>query len=254
MNTSVQLIGILNVTPDSFSDGGLFMAPLVALAQAKKLFEDGAAIVDVGAEATNPKAGILAIDEEWQRLEPILSVLLPKYPGKISIDTRHPEIVEKAAQISPTFIVNDVTTFINPLMIAVTAKHGLRAIASHLPIEANGDIQRAHKDFYLTDIDQVKDELLGQKNKMIAGGILAERIILDPGIGFGKTPELNWQLLGIAKLLSKETILVGHSRKRFLGEDRFEIEQNLTAAHIAIESGAKHLRVHDPETYKSLIK
>jgi dihydropteroate synthase len=249
---SALLIGILNITPDSFSDGGEFVEPAVALARAEALFANGASIIDVGAEATNPKAGPLNIDEEWTRLEPILQELLLKYPGKISIDTRHAEIVEQAAEISSDFIVNDVTTFIDPAMIAVTAKYGLRAIVSHLPLAAKGDIQWVHKESLVDDLEQVRRELLAQKAKMIGGGIIAENIIIDPGIGFGKAAELNWKLLEFAKYVPGETVLIGHSRKRFLGENRFEIEPNLKAAQLAMASGAAYLRVHDPEIYQEL--
>jgi dihydropteroate synthase len=261
---SVQLVGVLNVTPDSFSDGGDYLNAQTALKRVEELFVQGASIVDIGGEATNPWAEPISINEEWRRLEPIVQVVLPTYPGKISIDTRHPEIVERAAQYGD-FIVNDVTSFIDPAMITVTATHGLKAILSHLPIEANGDIQRTHKQIKLDTVEQVRNELLTQKTKLIAGGIPAHYIILDPGIGFGKSMRLNWQLLEFAKFVPDDMVMIGHSRKRFLatdpqtgdvlpGVDRYSAAINVQAAKTAIASGAKYLRVHDVTIYKDLVQ
>jgi dihydropteroate synthase len=259
---SVQLVGVLNVTPDSFSDGGEYLSVVTALQRAEELLSQGASMVDVGGEATNPWAKPTSVEEEWRRLEPIVEVLIPKYPGKISIDTRHAEIVERATQYG-SFIVNDVTGFSDPALIEVTAKHGLKAIISHLPRTAHGDIQLAHKQIKIDAINQVRDELLAQKAKLITAGIPAENIILDPGIGFGKSMKLNWQLLEFAKLVPDEKVMIGHSRKRFLatdsqtGEDvpganKYDPEINLKAAQIAAKSGAGYLRVHDPKLYVSI--
>ncbi len=260
----VKLVGVLNITPDSFSDGGDYDNPQEALRRADVLFAEGADIIDVGGEATNPWATPISLYEEWQRLEVIIPSLIARYPGKISIDTRRPEIVEHAAQYG-NFFVNDVTTFINPAMIRVVAKFGLKVIASHLPLRANGNILLAHEKIKLDDVDQVKSELLEQKNKLITAGLSDRDIILDPGIGFGKSMQLNWELLEFAKYLPKESVLIGYSRKRFLstdpqtgkevtGVDRYGMLRNLEAAKIAINSGAAYLRVHDVAPHKKLIK
>jgi dihydropteroate synthase len=260
---SVQLVGILNVTPDSFSDGGAYLEPSQALQHAADLFRQGANIIDIGGEATNPWAKPISIEEEWQRLSPILAVLIPAYPNKISIDTRHPEIVDRAAAYG-MFFVNDVTTFIDPKMIKVVAKHHLRVIVSHIPLEANGDIMLAHTKFKLDDMEQVKAELLAQKTKLLEAGVAHKNIILDPGIGFGKSMRLNWQLLNFAEHVPEDTVMIGHSRKRFLatdpetgnelpGAEKLDIERNLNAAKQAILSGALYLRVHDVAMHKKLI-
>ncbi len=245
--TKVVLVGVLNITPDSFSDGDPRLTTNTALLRAQKLFDDGADIIDVGAEATNPFVQALTPAQEWERLEPILSSLLTKFPGKISLDTYHAETAEKALELGP-IILNDVTTFRDPRMIKLTSEHGIVCIVSHLPFAALS-IADAHANATMSDIQNVKRELLSRRDEMIAAGIKEENIILDPGIGFGKTMELNKKLLGFAREVPGIPVLIGHSRKRFLGDKRFEIEPNLAAAREAVKAGAAYLRVHDPKNY-----
>ncbi len=249
-----QLVGILNVTPDSFSDGGLFLEPDAALKQLRQLFDDGASLVDIGAESTRPGAEALSPEQEWQRLAPVLEVALREYPDRISLDTFHPETVSRAAEAyGPHFIVNDVTGFSNPAMVQTAAQHQLRCIVSHLPAQFHGDIQAAHKGPLLDDEQVVKQELLQRYNELVTAGVPAEGIILDPGIGFGKTPELNQKLLRFAELVPGHPVMIGYSRKRFLGEHRFELEPNLAAGRIAIAAGAAYLRVHDVPAHRALV-
>jgi dihydropteroate synthase len=250
-----QLVGILNVTPDSFSDGGQFLEPDSALKQLHQLFADGAALVDIGAESTRPGAEALTPEQEWRRLEPVLSVALRDYPGKISLDTIHPETIRRAANTFGTdFIANDVTGFANPQMIQTVAQHKLCCILSYLPDRFHGNVQAAHAGPLVDDIQTVRQELLARRDQLVAAGIPAEHIILDPGIGFGKTPELNEQLLRFAELVPDQTVMIGYSRKRFLGEQRFELEPNLAAGRIAIAAGAAYLRVHDVVAHRALLQ
>lgn len=243
-----QLVGILNVTPDSFSDGGLYMDPAKAIAQAEKLFAEGAVYVDVGAESTKPGAVPLSSDEEWQRLEPILITLLPKYPGRISLDSYHAESAYNALQLGD-IIVNDITSLQDPDMFALVVAEKPRVIISHLPAM---DPQVAHTQEPLSDAEVVKKDLLAISERLLSAGILPEQIILDPGIGFGKTMELNWELLKFAELVPDYAVMIGHSRKRFLGEHRMETRPNLEAAKIAIAHGATYLRVHDVSAHAHL--
>ncbi len=246
----VALVGIVNVTPDSFSDGGLHEQTSDAVQHAETLFRDGASIVDIGAESTNPRSHAIAIDEEWRRLEPVLARLLPKHAGSISIDTYHPEIISRAAEtFGPTFIANDVTGMNNPLMRQTAARWHLRCIVSHLPARFGTDIQAAHKDATMNDEHAVLQELLTRYEQLTALGISKSDIVLDPGIGFGKTMELNRRLLTFARLLPDNDVMIGYSRKRFLGEHRFEQQPNLDAADIAVQAGAKYLRVHDVKSH-----
>lgn len=241
MGFMTQLVGILNLTPDSFSDGGQFIEYDQALARVEQLFEDGATLVDIGAESTRPGAVALEPDEEWERLAPILIELLEIYPESLSVDTYHPETAERAL-VAGDVIINDVTGMNNPEMREVIVKHYARCIVSHLP---GTDIQAAHEGKLIASKQQVIDELLARAAKLEQMGLGKKQIILDPGIGFGKTPALNHELLSIAADLPDYPVMIGYSRKRFLGEDRMELAPNLAAAKIAIASGAAYLRVHD---------
>jgi dihydropteroate synthase len=245
----VQLVGILNVTPDSFSDGNQFLEPDKAIKRATELLQEGARLVDIGAESTRPGAMALTTTEEWQRLEPILGRLLKLFPGQLSVDTYHPETAEKALSLGDV-VINDVTGMNNPAMVAVVIKHQARCIISHLP---GRDIQAAHQGKLLSNIQEVRDDLLKRAELLESQGLERQKIILDPGIGFGKTPELNHELLRFAAQTPDYQVMIGYSRKRFLGEQRMELEPNLEAGKIAINSGAAFLRVHDVAGHQRLL-
>jgi dihydropteroate synthase len=245
-----QLVGILNITPDSFSDGNQFLEPEKAVAQAKKLFKDGAALVDLGAESTRPGATALSVEQEWQRLGPVLKQLLKLFPGRLSVDTHHPETAERALALGDV-IINDVTGMNNPDMVSIVVEHHARCVVSQLP---GNDIQAAHQGKLLTSIDEIRDDLLKKAALLESRGISSQQIILDPGIGFGKTPELNRELLGFAEQVPDYQVMIGYSRKRFLGEQRMELEPNLEAGRIAIKAGAAFLRVHDVAGHQALLK
>jgi dihydropteroate synthase len=244
-----QLAGVLNVTPDSFSDGGLFLEPGKAIEQAERMFAEGAALVDIGAESTRPGAQSLTPAQEWQRLEPVLKALLGCFPGRLSVDTYHLETAGKALDLGD-IMINDVTGLNNPAMAEIILKHQAGVIISHLP---GKDIQAAHKGPLVNDINQVKNHLLATAEDLVYKGLPKENIILDPGIGFGKTPELNRELLGFAQLIPDYPVMIGYSRKRFLGEHRMELENNLAAGRIAIAAGAAWLRVHDVAGHMQLL-
>lgn len=240
----VELVGVLNVTPDSFSGDG-FTDPEGAFNSSNEMFRNGASYLDVGAESTRPGAEPLTPDEEWERLKPVIFGLVLSRPGRISIDTYHPQTVKKAASEIGAFIINDVTGFNNPEMIDLAAYLRKQCIVSHLPQIAGQDIQKAHgTENKIDSSEQVQEELLERRDQLILAGVHPEMIILDPGIGFGKTPEANWKLLGFASLVPNIPVMIGYSKKRFLGEDRMTLEKNLEAGQIAVESGAKYLRLH----------
>ena len=245
-----QLVGILNVTPDSFSDGGLFVDPEAAVRHAGQLLGAGASLVDIGAESTRPGAMPLSPEEEWRRLEPILERLMAAYPGKLSLDTYHPETAKRALARSE-IIINDVTGMNNPAMADVVASYRARCIISQMP---DGNLKSVHDGKLISDIRVVADDLLAKAAMLEAKGLERERIILDPGIGFGKTPELNRQLLEFAQEISGYQVMIGYSRKRFLGDKRMELETNLAAGRIAIKAGAAFLRVHDVAGHWQLLK
>jgi dihydropteroate synthase len=244
-----KLVGILNITPNSFSDGGLYYDAKSALTHAKSLFDDGATFIDVGAEATNPKAEPITDQVEWKRLEPILRSLLAEYPGRISLDSYHPLTIRRAFDIGPV-IVNDVTGLNNPRMVETVLKIKPKIIVSHL---RGMNIRQAHSSELISDIMTVKNDLLEKATLLLQDGFNIDQIILDPGIGFGKTPELNRELLSFARLVKDYSVMIGYSRKRFLGEYRMDLETNLEAGKIAIANGAKYLRVHDVAGHMQLL-
>jgi dihydropteroate synthase len=262
-----HIVGILNTTPDSFSDGGRYRTPQDAIAEAALMFEQGASWVDVGGESTRPGATPIEIDEEWRRVEPILNELIPGYTGCISLDTRHPEIVRRAAQAG-TVIINDVTNFSNPLMRQVAAEFGFLCIASHIPYSSGGDIQKAHQERLVDSVQQVLDEQMLRVEEMKKDGIREDQIILDPGIGFGKPAWLNLELVEYARYVSGFEVFLGISRKSSLKVDARTGEslvdssklnkQELNAwldvrsAELALDAvaiGAKYLRVHNVQMH-----
>lgn len=245
----IQLVGVLNVTPDSFSDGGQFYTPEKAVQQATALFNSGASIVDIGAESTRPHATPLTADVEWQRLEPVLRQLIPRYPGRISLDSYRPETFERAFAIGPV-IVNDVTGMNNPDMVAFAARTKPTVIISHLP---GLDVQAAHRLKPVTSAEVVRDDLLIRAAELERKGLKKSQIILDPGLGFGKTPAINWELLKFASMVPQYPVMIGYSRKKFLGENHLELEPNLAAGRIATAAGAAYLRVHDVAGHQILL-
>ncbi len=223
---------------------------------AETLFSEGAAYVDVGAEATNPKAVPLANAEaEWERLHPVLAELLPRYPGMISVDSYRPETIRRVVETFGTnFIANDITGMNNPAMRRVVAGFGLRCIVSHLPARFGTDFRRAHENADMDSGEAVLIGLLSRRNQLEALGLPRDRIIFDPGIGFGKTPQCNQDLLGFARQVPECDVMVGYSRKRFLGERRMDLWPNLVAAQLAIWGSARYLRVHDVAGHYKLLQ
>lgn len=246
-----QLVGILNITPDSFSDGGLYLEPAKAVERAEQLFAEGAALVDIGAESTRPGAVPLSPEQEWARLEPVLGLLARRFEGRLSLDTQHAATVRRALAAGD-FIINDVTGFNSPEMIkAVTAARPTpRVIICHL---AGTDVQAAHAGQPVSTIETVRRDLLGKARQLEDAGVPRDKIILDPGIGFGKTAQLNRQLLEFAALVPKYPVMIGYSRKRFLGDERMYITPNLRAGQVAIAAGAAYLRVHDVAAHMQLV-
>lgn len=244
----VKIIGILNVTPDSFSDGGKFTQTQVALHQAAALFADGADLVDVGAESTRPGAVTVQVEAEWDRMKDFWQGIIKSDNldiKKFTLDTRNAVTAEKFLKLGGT-VINDVSGFQDPEMIRLAAKFKAKCIVNHFP---GSTIDAVHEQ-NISSIIKVKEDLEAKATEMIEQGIERVRIILDPGIGFGKTAALNEQLLTFALEVPEWPVLIGHSKKRFLGEDRLEKEVNVDAGAIAIAAGVKYLRVHDPAWYK----
>ena len=259
-----KLVGILNLTPDSFSDGGRYDSTQQALAAATLMFEEGASWVDVGAESTRPGATPLTPQEEWARLEPVLGPLLEAHPDSISLDTRHHQTLSLAAAKFGKPIANDVGNFSEPKMIEVAASLGLTCVVSHIPDSAAGNVHSSHHRPKIDSIEQVAEEQLQRVEQMIAAGIPKENIILDPGFGFGKTPALNLRLVDYPRYVSDLPVFLGISRKSSLklnpqtGEIYPDLQKltkqglnvwlDLRSADLALEAvknGVEYLRVHN---------
>jgi 2-amino-4-hydroxy-6-hydroxymethyldihydropteridine diphosphokinase/dihydropteroate synthase len=215
-----QLIGILNVTPDSFSDGGKFTHPETALQQAFQLVADGAEIIDIGAEASGPRAIALTPAVEWERLEPVLTLILNNRSSmlitpKISVDTRHAEVAEKALALGID-LINDVSGLTDPAMIKVIANSTQDVVIMHqLGIPANPQITIPATANPISTVYLWAEEQLAHLEQ---AGIDRQRIILDVGIGFGKTAEQSLLLLQHIHIFKQLNVrlLIGHSRKSFL--------------------------------------
>ena len=241
--TRPLVFGVLNVTPDSFSDGGRHTDPSAAIAHGRTLVADGADWVDVGGESTAPGRAPVAPEEERHRiLEVIAGLADAGIP--VSVDTYHASTAEAAVAAGAT-LVNDVYGT-DPDMPAVLAATGVRYVAMH----AFGAPTTPHD--YTDVVTEVRDGLLARVAELEAAGIAAARVVLDPGIGFSKEPEENWALLrGLPDLVATGLpILVGTSRKRFIRRiagDEIPDRDLATAVTsvLAAEAGAWAVRVHD---------
>lgn len=245
------VMGILNVTPDSFSDGGRFIAPEQALAQARKLVADGADIIDIGAESTRPYGSQpVSADDELQRLRPVLAAVVA-LGVPVSIDSMKSEVVAWALDQGAA-IANDVWGLQrDPKMAAVVAARAVPVIIMHNRAAADPAID------IMRDIAAFFERSLAIAAKV---GIASDSIVLDPGIGFGKTPEQSILVLGrLAELDGfRLPLLVGASRKRFISsivasEPHQRIGGSLAAHLIAAQHGARIIRTHDvAETVQAL--
>jgi len=242
------LVGILNVTPDSFSDGGEHADPEGAVAHGLSLVADGAAIVDVGAESTRPGAKPVELDEELRRLMPVVERLVDAGVS-VSVDTYKPEVASRALQAGAV-VINDVTGFRNPQMVETVASSDCGVIAMHMqgmPIDMH--IDPSYDDV----VAEVEDYLLAQTELLVRSGVSRERIVIDPGIGFGKRAHHSLALLAALDRLASHglPVLIGTSRKSFfeslLAEDSRESRDRATAITTAMgfASGARLFRVHD---------
>jgi dihydropteroate synthase len=246
------VMGILNVTPDSFSDGGQFSDPAVAIAHARRMVDEGADILDVGAESTRPYKGAqpVSLDDEFARLKPILSEVV-RLGLPVSIDTTKAKVAAWALEQGAT-ILNDVWGLQrDPDMARVAAEHGVPIIVMH---------NRADVDPALDIMADVKAFFARSLEIAARAGIAHERIVLDPGIGFGKTPEQSIAVIAqLCELRSFELpLLMGLSRKRFIdfispSAPTERIGGSIAGNILAVLAGADIVRVHDvAETVQAL--
>jgi len=251
-----RLMAILNVTPDSFFDGGKYQGVDAALARAERALEQGADLLDIGGESTRPGAPAVDASEECRRVLPVLEALARRFSVPLSIDTLKPMVAENAIK-SGACIVNDVTGLEHPEMGALVARTGVSLVLMHMRGTPATMQQYTHYQDLMAD---VVGELGSRLNGALALGIPRSRIALDPGIGFAKTASDNLVLLrrlGVLHCLGCP-VLVGASRKSFLGklfgfgpEDR--LEGSLAAAAAAVMAGAGIVRAHDVEATRRII-
>jgi dihydropteroate synthase len=242
-------MGVLNVTPDSFSDGGLYLDPEAAVAHGRQLAADGADLIDVGGESTRPGAEPVAAEEELRRVVPVIERLAASVSLPLSIDTTK-EPVARAALAAGASFVNDVSALrLDQAMPALVAESRVDVCLMHM----QGEPRTMQADPRYEDVvSEVKAFLEKRLGFAVAEGIPEDRVWLDPGIGFGKTLEHNLELLRrLAEIVAiGRPVVVGASRKRFIGAltGRPEAERlpaSLAAAVLAFERGASMLRVHD---------
>ncbi|MEY3095820.1 MAG: dihydropteroate synthase [Burkholderiaceae bacterium] len=246
------VMGILNVTPDSFSDGGRHMALSQALEAAHRMKEEGADIIDVGGESTRPGAQPVSPQQEADRVLPVLEALQPlRIP--VSLDSRRPSVVRQALAVGID-LVNDVSGFQSDAMLALLPEiQQCRAMACVMHMQ--GEPQTMQSAPYYDDVvAEVSGFLEAQQSRLMAAGLSRDQILLDPGFGFGKTISHNQQLFRHLPALSRlGPVLVGVSRKRMIAElsqrplDRplSRLGGSLAAAVMAATAGARVLRVHD---------
>lgn len=252
-----RVMGILNVTPDSFSDGGRFVDRAAALARARQMVEEGAAIIDVGGESTRPGAAAVGAQEEMDRVVPVIEALAAELAVPLSVDTSKPEVM-RAAVAAGAGMINDVCALGQPGALTAAAELGVPVCLMHMQGEPR-TMQQA--PVYADVVAEVADFLVQRMTACESAGIARGRIVLDPGFGFGKTLAHNLSLL---KHLSRlralgAPLLVGMSRKSMIGAVLDEpLEQrlygSLAVATLAAWLGAAIVRVHDVKATADALK
>lgn len=255
-----KLVGILNLTPDSFSDGGQAGSVSEAVRHMQTLFEDGAALVDIGAESTRPGATPISADEEWQRLEPFMREVRQHHAARLqalSIDTRHPETARRVLEYGVGWI-NDVSGFSSPAMIQAVKGAPCDLVVMHslgVPADPRNTLPEGADPVAL--LRKWAEEKVA---KLGGQGIAQARIIFDPGIGFGKTAEQSKTIIDrIGELkMPGVRLLVGHSRKSFLAlytgaapKDRDAETARISA--LLADAGVDFLRVHNVKANRAAL-
>jgi dihydropteroate synthase len=240
-------MGVINVTPDSFSDGGRFATAAAAVAHARTLLEEGADILDIGGESTRPGAPPVALDDERRRVLPVIEALAD-CGAPVSVDTQKPDLMQEAIAAGAS-MVNDVNALAAPGALEAVAATGTAVCLMH----KRGDPRTMQQDPRYEDVvREVRDFLAARVAAAERSGVGRDRIVIDPGFGFGKTQAHNLALLRDLGQLATlgVAVLVGLSRKSMLGkitgrspEDR--VFAGVAAALIAVENGARIVRVHD---------
>jgi len=245
----VIVLGVVNVTPDSFSDGGLWAFAEAAIERGLALVGEGADWLDIGGESTRPGAELVSEDEERARVLPVFEALAKRTEVPLSIDTRRASVAD-AALVRGARVVNAVAGLRDPELAAVCAAHGATLILNHMRGEP---ATMQHDPVYCDVVAEVRDELLAEALRAERAGVARERIWLDPGLGFGKHPRAhNLPLLAeLDRLVATGyPVLIGASRKSFIGaltgaKAEARLPGSLAAATAAVLAGARAIRAHD---------
>ncbi|HYX33576.1 MAG TPA: dihydropteroate synthase [Oligoflexus sp.] len=251
------IIGVINVTPDSFSDGGTFLDPEKAVAHAWDLVDDGADVIDIGAESTRPGSAPVDADEEWRRLEPVLAALADQRPkARISLDTYKPMTMRRALDY-PVDIINDISGVADRRTLETLAKRGLIYWAMHM----HRDPANMHKD-PLDGADALREVAAfydKTQTALMEAGFAKDHIWLDPGVGFGKTDRANVQVIQQALAeASRFEIVLGVSRKSFIGRllgitDPKERDAPSKMLELSfLFAGVRGIRTHDVARLRAL--
>ncbi|HHN8373587.1 TPA: dihydropteroate synthase [Morganella morganii] len=243
-----QVMGILNVTPDSFSDGGTHNTPAKALEHARKMIAEGAAIIDIGGESTRPGAAEVSPEQEAERVIPVVAAIARESDVWISVDTSKALVIREAANAG-AHILNDIRSFSESGALQAAAQSGLPVCVMHMQGEPRTMQQAPH---YQNVVREVYTYLEAQVARCVAAGIEKNHIILDPGFGFGKTLAHNYQLLDKLDLFHNLglPVLAGMSRKSMIGQlmdipPDERVAGSVACAVIAAMKGAQIIRVHD---------
>ncbi|WP_128178589.1 dihydropteroate synthase [[Pantoea] beijingensis] len=243
-----HVMGILNVTPDSFSDGGTHNTLVQALTHANEMINAGATIVDVGGESTRPGAEYVSVQEELDRVLPVIEAIAQRFEVWISVDTSKPDVIRESAKVG-AHIINDVRSLQEPGALAAAAETGLPVCLTHMQGEPRTMQQAPH---YRNLLQEVDDFFALHIARCTAAGMKKEQLLLDPGFGFGKNLTHNYQLL--AHLADYHhfglPLLVGMSRKSMIGQllnvgPSQRLTGSIACAVIAAMQGAHIVRVHD---------
>jgi dihydropteroate synthase len=250
-------MGVLNVTPDSFSDGGRYLDKGKAVERALEMVEEGADIIDVGGESTRPGADEVDVEEEMRRTVPVIEELRSRLDVPISIDTRHHQVAQEALEAGAQ-IINDVSGLQDRNMIELAARRGAGVVMMHMLGEPQTMQDQPTYDDVVGDISLFLEERMQRARE---GGVDPARILLDPGLGFGKSLDHNLQI--VVRLREFRCLgrgmLVGASRKSFIGkvlgqEVTGRKEGSLAIASIAIMNGASVVRAHDVKETKMVAR
>lgn len=255
------IMGILNVTPDSFSDGGRFLGVEAALRQADKMIAEGADILDIGGESTRPNSRRVSAAEETGRVLPVIAEIERRFRVPVSIDTSKSDVAARAVEQGAE-IINDVSGLrFDPRLGEVAAREKTGLVLMHL----RGEFETMHRQPPVSDIlKEVADGFRQSVRQAVAAGNEPERICLDPGIGFSKTFEQNLELIAkldkLCKMFPEFPMLVGLSRKSFIGKILADapVEQRLAgtlaAGAVSVWNGAAIVRVHDVRETVEMVK